>query len=466
MPEETGNSLGSGAQIDIETGSSEQRLRLITALTWPALAENVLASLAGIVGMMMVGDLGSHATAGLGLVNQPRFIMLAAFMAMNTGYTAIIARAKGAGNRREANSAVMHSLLVTTVLTVIVCGTMAFFIEPLVRFVAGSELSEPTIQAGIIYFRIQVYGFPTMAYSMTINAALRGAGNTRAAFYNTMALNIVNVVLNYCLIYGNFGFPRMEIAGSSLATVIGQCVGLLMALRVLLFGKQYITLDFRHLERVDFGMVRRLINLGLPALLEQVWMRAGNLWFTMIVTALGDLSYAAHVIAMNVMNLSFTTGMAFGVSATTLMGQSLGRKRPDLAKEYISAIQKISFAVSMVIAILLFTLGRPVAAMYSDDLVIIGLAAGMLRIIAYVNPLSSARFVYLAALRGAGDTRFPAVVTFIGVLLARPLLSMIMVNVFDMGLTGIWIAMSSDGVICLALAMARYRKGKWEHIVV
>ncbi len=453
-------------QIDIEVASSKQKMKLILELTWPSLAENILSSLASIVDMMMVGGLGAYAIAGIGLVTQPKFMMLAAFMAMNTGTTAIIARCKGAGHQKEANNAVWNALIVAFFLTIIVCTGMLAILEPLVRFIAGTELSEQAIQAGLIYLKIQVYGFPTMAFSMTINASLRGAGNTRAAFYNTMTLNLVNIFFNYCMIGGNLGFPRWEVAGASIATVIGQFVGMLMAWRVLIFGKEYITLDIKRPGRVEFKMIKRIINLGLPALIEQIIMRAGNIWFTTIVTALGDLSYAAHMIAMNVLSLSFTTGMSFGVSATTLVGQCLGRKRPDLAKDYVSTIQKLSFITSVAVAFFLFFGGKPVAAMYSKDLFIISLAASMLKIIAFVNPMSSARFVFLASLRGAGDTLFPAIVTFFGVLLARPLLSLLMVNVFNLGLTGVWIALSSDGVICLALAFMRYRQGKWQHIVI
>ena len=453
-------------QIDIETENPSQRRKLIIALTWPALAENFLSSLMSMFDMMMVGGLGMYAIAGVGLVTQPKFIMMAAFMAMNIGTTALVARCKGARDPDGANAALRQSLLITVALTAVICVTMIFLSEPLIRWIAGNELSEQTIREGLTYLRIQIYGFPTLSFTFAINAALRGAGNTRAAFYNNTVANLVNVAFNYCMIGGNLGFPRLEVAGASIATVIGQFVGLVMAVYVAVWGRQYIKLNIRERWRIDFSMIKRIVNIGIPALIEQVIMRAGMLWFTTIVTALGDIPYAAHMVAMNIQQLSFTTGMAFGTAATTLVGQCLGRMRSDLAKVYVKMTQNMGYIVSAIIAVILFTCGNFLAGMYSTDIVIISLAADMLKIIAVVNPVSNARFVYVSALRGAGDARFMAVITFVGVLLARPLISIILINSFGMGLSGAWIALVSDGIICYVISMIRYRGGQWTLIKV
>ena len=452
--------------IDIETESRSLRRRLIISLTWPALAENFLTSLMSMFDMMMVGGLGAYAIAAVGLVTQPKFIMMAAFMAMNIGTTALVARNKGARDRDGANSAFIQSLLLTVSVTVVLCAAMIFLLEPLIRWIAGSEISEQTIIEGIKYFKIQVWGFPTMSITMAINAALRGSGNTRAAFYNNTIANIVNVCLNYCLINGRFGFPRLEVVGASLATVIGQLVGLLLAIYAVAGNRQYLNLSLKSRIRLDFPMMKRIINIGVPALLEQVVMRAGMLWFAKIVTSLGDIAYAAHMVAMNIQQLSFTTGMAFGTAATTLVGQCLGRKRADLAKTYVRMTQNLGYMVSSFVAVMLFTCGSLLAGMYSKDIIIIALAANMLKIVALSNPVMNARFVYVSALRGAGDAKYMVLITFIGVLLVRPLGSLLLLNVFDMGLSGVWIALVIDSVICFIMALFRYRKGKWVHITI
>jgi putative efflux protein, MATE family len=456
----------SDRQIDIEVDSNSQRKKLIIALAWPSLAENFLTSLMSMMDMMMVGGLGAYAISAVGLVTQPRFIMLSAFMAMSVGTTALVARCKGARDPDGANNAFRQSLVITAILTAILCVVMNQYAEALLRWMAGTEISERTITEALAYFKIQIYGFPTLSFTFAINAALRGVGNTKASFQNNTVANVVNVILNYCLISGNFGFPRMEVAGASLATVIGQGVGMLLAIYTVASGRQYISLGFRTRWKLDFTMITRIMRIGMPALVEQVIMRVGILWFTTIVTALGELAYSAHMVVMNIMQLSFTAGMALGTAGTTLVGQCLGRGRADLAKIYVKLTQNIGYIVSVVIALVMFVFGPWLAGLYSDDVAIIGLAADMLKIIGLATPVSNARFVYVSALRGSGDSRYMAVIAFLGVLLVRPVVSLILVNILHMGLYGIFIAFVADIFICFLLSLARYNTGKWTQINV
>ena len=460
---------GRGAPLDIEVESVKGKRSLIISIAWPSLAESVLASVVSMADMIMVAALGAYAIGAVGLVTQPRFVMLASFMALNVGSTALISRFKGAGDKESANMVLNQSIALTLVITFFLCLLMFFWGEALIRFLAGSNISDEMVQGALSYLRIQIYGFPALSLTFTINAALRGVGNTRAAFYNNTVSNLVNIFFNYCLISGNLGFPALGVAGASLATVFGQCAALTMALRLVLGNKQFIRIDPKKLFHIEFPMLRRIMNIGLPALGEQFIMRTGMMLFTVIITSLGDHSYAAHMIAMNLQSISFMTGMSFGVSCTTLVGQCLGRLRADLARVYVKMAQNMSYIFSISVAVLLFFGGELIASLYSDDKELVRLAGNMLKIIAVANPLSNARFVYMSALRGAGDSRYSAVVTFIGVLLVRPILSLIMIAPqlpFQLGLTGVWIALSSDGIVCYLLARSRFKKGKWETIKV
>ena len=419
--------------------------------------------------MVMVAALGTYAINAVGLVTQPRFVLLAAFMALNIGSTAIAARFKGAQNRESASLVLNQSMIMTLGLTVLVCVPMLFVGEPLIRLLAGQKMSEQTIQAAIIYLRIQVIGFPTMSITFCINSILRGVGNTRASFYTNITSNVFKIFFNYCLIGGNFGFPAMGVTGASIATVIAQCSALCIAIFIIGRGREFVSFRISMLSRIDFEMIRRILKIGMPALIEQVIMRFGMMLFTVIVTSLGDNAYASHMIAMNIQMLSFTTGMAFGVTATTLVGQSLGRMRQDLAKLYVKMTQNMNMIISYIVAVLMFAGAEWITSMYSEDAEIIRLAALMLRIIAIVNPISNARFVYISALRGAGDSRFAAVVTFIGVILVRPIIGYGLIAPFlpfQMGLMGVWIGLSSDSVVCYIVSRLRYAGGRGAEIKV
>ena len=468
----------SGQQIDIETEHLQDRSRLILALTWPALAENILSTLVSMADTIMVGALGAKAIAAVGLVTQPRFIMLSAFMALGVGTTALVARAKGKGDQPEATHALKQSLVLSVGILAIICTAMFIWMRPLIGFIAGKNIDAESIEMACDYFRLQIYGFPCLGLTFMMNAALRGAGNTRAAFYSNTAANIVNVILNYLLIYETrdvtwFGHTfrmfgaGMGVTGASLATVIGQSVAFLFALYLLLNGKQYVCLRHSGSFRPDFSMIRRIGRIGMPAMIEQLIMRVGMMLFTLITTSLGDTPYATHIIAMNIQSMSFTTGMSFGTAATTLTGQCLGRKRPDLAKWYVRRTLHFNLAVSLLVAAVLFFFGGDLARLYNkEEAEIIAMAAMVLKIIAVANPMSNSRFIYNSALRGAGDARFTAISTFLGIVLIRPAVAGLLVYVFNYGLLGVWIALVSDALICYILAIWRWRSEKWASIVV
>ena len=452
--------------IDIETEHLGDRNKLILQLMWPALCENILATLVSMADTIMVSALGTGAINAVGLCTQPRFIVFSAFMALGTGTTALVARAKGAGNREEANHALVQSLLLALGIVLLACFAMLLWYQPLIRFIAGANIAEETVQDAFAYFRVQIYGFPLLGLTFIMNAALRGAGNTRAAFYSNSASNIVNVIMNYLLIQGHFGFPALGVEGASIATVIGQTVAFCFCLYLLLSGKQYVSLKDKPSLKPDGHMIRRVSRIGTPALLEQVIMRVGMMVFTLIVTSLGDVSYATHNIAMNIQSMSFTTGMSFGIAATTLTGQTLGRKRPDLSRWYVRQAIRMSYVASFIVAFIMFFFGGAITSIYSKEAQVLALATVVLRIIAVANPLSNTRFVYNSALRGAGDARFTAIITFAGIVVVRPLVAVILVYLLKMDLIGVWIALVSDALVCYGLANWRWSTGKWAEIRV
>ena len=454
---------------DIEVDSISGKRSLIIGLTWPALAENFLLSIVSMIDMIMVSSVGPGAMSAVGLVAQPRFVMLSAFMAMNVGSTAMVSRFKGARDQDNANSVLGQSILMGIGFSVVLCIVMFLWGDNLIGFLAGGNIAAETIEGASMYLRVQIYGFTIMAMTFTMNAALRGVGNTKATFYNNSVSNIFKILFNFVLIGGGLGIPAMGLRGAAIATVLAQFISFGMALSKLVSGKEFIRIDLKKLTRVEWPMMKRIFNIGFPALIEQVFMRVGVMLFTIIVTSLGDYSYAAHIIAMNLQQMSFMTGMSFGIAATTLVGQCLGRHREDLAKIYVRLTLQMNLIVAVIISLVLFFGGELICGLYSDDPELVKLSADMLKIIALSNTLSSARFVYTSALRGAGDSRFSAVITFVGVLVLRPLISFVLVFPpfpFQLDLMGIWIALSSDSIVAYVLSLIRFKRGRWAKIKV
>ena len=441
----------------------------VIRIAWPSFVELLLTQLASMVDLMMVGSIGgktnpsmgAQALSAVGLTTQPKFLLMAAFIAMNTGVTALVARYKGTGDKEQANLVVRQGLLFTFIATIFLSILGIIFARPMVLFMGSTE--EIVTEWGTQYLQIQMAGFLTMALTSTITASLRAVGDSRTCMIYNLIANGVNVIFNWLLIYGNLGFPEMGVAGASLATVIGQLVAFIIALSVLLRGNGFLKLEVKLGFYPHKLTLQNMLNIGLPAMIEQLLMRTGIIIFTRTVASLGTTAYATHQICMNIVSLSFMTGQAFAVSATTLVGQSLGRRRPDMAEAYCSKARTTGLISALVFMVVFAVFGREIVSLYNSDPSIIETGAKIMLFVAFLQPFQTSQFIIAGGLRGAGDTKATALITFLTVLLLRPGLAILLVNA-GLGLYGAWIAFVSDQLTRSFLVLTRYNSGKWKLI--
>ena len=391
----------------------------------------------------------------------PKFILMTALMAINTGTTAVVARYRGMGNQEKANQTFKQSLIFNIFLSAIMMVIGVVFARELIGLIAGNGISETTVEYAVTYFRIQMYGFIPLMMTNTVTSTLRAIGDSKMPMvYNTIA-NVVNLFFNYGLIYGKLGMPEMDVAGASLATVIGQCVAFVIAMYIMFSKKRYVYIDFKEKTGYNKTIMSNVLGIGLPSMLEQLCLRIGIIIYSRIVASLGDISYATHMVCMNIQSLTFMSGMAFQNSATTLMGQSLGRRRLDMADNYTRMTRNISFWISCIIGVVLALFGGQIVNIYNSTPEIVEMGGKLLAIVAITQPFQSSQFVTTGALRGAGDTKYPAVVIFICTLIVRSVLGYIFVIQLDMGLIGAWFAIVVDQLLKTAMIFARYNTGKW-----
>jgi putative MATE family efflux protein len=436
----------------------------IVKIALPSVVELTLTQLASMVDLMMVGGLGAWALTSVGLTVQPKFLLMTLFMALNVGATAMVARYKGAGMPDKANLVLRQAIMLTLVISAISSVIGYIYAEKLVVFMGASD--SETLAGGTAYLKIQMIGFTFMALTSTITATLRGVGNSRTALIYNLTANIVNVIFNYLLIGGHFGFPRMEVAGASLATIIGQFVAFVFAFVYIMKGDQYLHLRFRDGFKPDLQSLKQIVTIGTPAMLEQLLMRAGVIIYVKTIAKLGTVAYAVHQVCMNIQALSFMNGQGFAVSTTSLTGQSLGKNRPDMAHAYNHRTRILGMSVSIVLGIIFIFGGGKIVSLYNDNPDIISQGAKIMMFVGFTQPLQSSQFILAGALRGAGDTRATAIITFITVLLVRPFLAMYLINQWNMGLEGAWLAFIADQALRSALVLLRYNSGKWKSISI
>ncbi len=451
-----------------ENVTEKELYKDIVLIALPCLVEFVLTQLTSMADQVMVGHLpgqeGINALAAVGLATQPKFLLMTMIQALNVGATALIARFRGQQNREKANLVLKHAIIFNFIISIIFMSIGLFFCEDLIRFMGGSGISEETLRLGIKYLNIQLYGFIPLTLGITATAALRGIGDTRTPMvYNTVA-NIVNLFFNYIMIYGHFGVSKMGVTGASWATVIGQCVAFVIAMSVIVSKKHYVYVNFKEPFVFDREIMSGVIGIGIPSMVEQVFMRTGLIIYTKQVTGLGDTIYATHQVCMNIQAMTFLVGQAFASAATTLMGQSIGKRRYDMASIYMRRARNLGIGAACVLILIMISFNEQIIGIFKDSEEIIRLGAPILILLAASQPFQTDQFIVSGGLRGAGDTRFAAIVTASTVLGVRSVLCMILINVFNFGLWGAWIALVADQCLRTAIMSMRYRSGRWKAI--
>ncbi len=433
-------------------------------MAWPAVLETFFVSLASMIDTMMVSNLGTYAISAVGLTTQPKFIALALFFSMNIAVSALVARRFGQKDQRNANQILFTALVYTVICAIIITGITVYFASDIIRL-CGSNVD--THEAGTMYFIVIQAGMIFNVLSLSINAAQRGSGNTKIAMRTNVTSSIVNVLFNFLLIEGRFGFPRLELFGAALATVLGTVVACIMSIRSLTNKDGFLSIQYIYHENIKpgFDTFKTMFKLSFNFLLENVAMRVGFLTTAVIAAKLGTDAFAAHQVGMNFLSLTFSFGDGMQVAAVALIGRSLGRKKGDEAKAYGKACQEIGLCISLVLMMVMIFGGRFLFSFFFDDPAILDTCQTIGYYIAVICIFQISQVVYGGSLRGAGDVKYTLFASLISVTLIRTLVTYILAGgIFNMGINGIWIGILSDQLSRFIFLSTRYHEGKWTEI--
>lgn len=443
-----------------ETMTRKGMYRKAMAVAWPAMMESFFITLAGMIDTMMVAELGSYAVAAVGLTAQPKFIGLTLFIGINVAVSALVARRKGERRRDDAQEIVWTAILLTLILCAAVTAIFVVF-APQMMILAGSN--GDTHEAAVQYFQIIMGGLLFNVITMVINAAQRGSGNTRLSMTTNLTSSIVNIIFNYLLIEGHFGFPAWGIRGAAIATVLGTVVAAVMALRSLFRPSSYV--QFAHMRKLGTKIrkncVRAIWNLAGTTSLENIAMRVGFLATALIAARLGTDEFVAHNIGMNILGLGFSFADGMQVAAIALAGESLGAGKKEQAKAFGNVCQRIGFGISVALAMALLFGGEWFYGLYFKEPHIIEMGVRITRWIMVIVLLQISQIIYTGCLRAAGDVKYTLRAALISVTGIRTLVTLLLVSVFHLGLTGVWLGVLSDQTSRFLLMSHRFRQGKW-----
>lgn len=431
--------------------------RQVVRLALPAVGEQVLSLMVGIVNTMLVGHLSAAALTAVGLSSTITGMAHIFISAVGTGTTALVAQAVGAGNRTLATRTMEQAMMLALGLGLLVAAVL-FPLARAALVLMGADAE--TTAMGIIYLRLVASSLPLSVLMFVGNAALRGAGDTRSPMVVMSGVNLINALLSYVLIRGIGPFPELGVTGAGIAAGASTGMGGLVVFALLLSGKAALRLR-KPVNRPDRAVLRDLMRIGLPAGGESILMHGAFLAYCRSISSLGTVAYAAYLIAQRIESLNTMPAHGFAIASTTLSGQAFGAGDPARARRSVFTSLGLAMWLAAVCAAISFAVPRFMLERFTQDADVIAEGITPVRVVALAQPLMSIAFCLAGGLRGGGDTRSVMLITGIGAWAVRVPVAVASVTILDLGLAGVQTSMMLDWLVRCILLGWRFRPKAW-----
>ncbi len=432
--------------------------RKLFNLTSPIFVETLLIMLTGAVDVFMLSRYSDETVAAGGVVNQLLNLVFILYGITTLGTSVLCAQYLGARQQKNVAQVIGVSLLANFVMGVLVSAGLFFFARPSLQLMG---LNENLIGYGVSYMKI-VGGFSFLqALSMTLSAILRSHNKAFYPMFVTLLINLVNVVGNYMLIFGNLGAPRLGIAGAGISTSVSRLIAVGL-LAYLLFHKVTAIPPLKLFKPFPWDKIKNLLTIGLPAAGEQVSYNFSQVLITYFSVMLGTAALTARTYAMSIVMFSYVFSIAIGQGAAISIGHLIGEERDNAAFSVEKYSIKLAMLVTVCISILTALIGTDIFKMLSANPEVISIGATVLYIDVLLEIGRAVNITSVNSLNAAGDVMYPFITGVIVMWGVATLLAYVLGIWWGWGLNGIWLAMALDENIRAAIFERRWKSRKWE----
>jgi putative MATE family efflux protein len=449
--------------VTVAEDSSPSAVSLgVWELAWPTTISYATHTLVRWADLIMVGPLGREALAGVGLGNQAFWLVQSIGLLVPTGATALLARAVGAGDYERAERVLRHALWLAAIIGALTTLIGIPLATAAIRLY-GVEQNVVALGAGFLTWLLA--GNVPYVLTLVINASLRAEGDSRTPLVTGVIANVVNIVLNWILIYGHFGAPAFGVRGAAMASSLAM--GSQLVVQTLLLRRRRRRRRRAHQPmRPDRALFGSLFKIGWPTAIEGLLFAIGILWFQRLVAGYGTEAVAAYGVGAAILSLAFLPGMGFAAAASALVGQHLGNHDPQAATRSGWRAAAGALVCLTILGTVIVTLARPAASLFSRDLEVQDLVVLFIYILGAVLPLMAIEYAMGGSLRGAGDTFFPLGVVFSGLFICRLIPATVLALGFQAPLGWVWGALVLDYLARATLLTRRFRGGRWKTVRV
>jgi putative MATE family efflux protein len=445
----------SGSHRDFTEGSLR---RSILVLAIPMILEMIMESLFGVVDMFFVARLGVDSLATVALTESLLVLVFGIAMGLSMATTAFVARRIGEKDPDGAAVGAVQGIAVGLLLAILVGISGILFAPDLLALMGATE---SVIRIGTTYTRILLGGSVTIFLLFLINAVFRGAGDAALAMRVLWVANGINIVLDPCLINGWGPFPKLNVMGAAVATTTGRGVGVALQFYLLLGGHSRVRIYARQI-RLQLDVLWRLLKVSFTGILQFVIATASWTVLIRLCAGFGSVAVAGYTVAIKIFMFVILPCWGMSGAASTLVGQSLGAKKPERAEAAVYQTGRYTMVYMGLISLVFLALAPELSAFFTSDIAVRDLASNCLRIISLGNICYAWGMVLVQAFNGAGDTKTPSLINFFCYWCFQIPLAVTLAKGLGWGPLGVFAAIPAAETAMTGCSLILFRKGLWK----
>ena len=428
-------------------------------LAWPSIITNLFYATSSIVAIKVVGGLGPDAIAAAVTGQRVTFILQAVLTGVLAGSTALIARHWGAKDKHEAGVFLTRTVQLVIFLSIISAFLVWQFAEPLVRFFG---LKNQALILSSEYLKAIAPFYVAFGCGMGLITALRAVGDVKTPLFIGVIMNLFAIFFMLVFVNGWLGFPKYGVLGAALGNGLSFVIG--AVLLVVFWLSNQLAVRYSSVFDLDLIRIIEIFKVGLPAALEQVIFQIGITAFLILVAYYGTEAYAAYGIGVQILSFSFVIGFGFSIAGATLVGQHLGAQNKDQAKRAGWGAMRLSIISMTFFGIIIITFAGPLARFMIDNDEVVRLTVIFIWLLGSMQPLMAIEFSLGGALRGAGDTKTPLVITLTCLLFIRVFLAVVFF-LLDASIEIIFSTLLADYIVKGFLYVSRFKSDRWMNVL-
>lgn len=431
-------------------------------LSYPIILSMISQTVMWTVDTIMVGKLGSTELGAVGLGGIIVWTIMSFFVGVATSVTTFVAQDYGAGRKFDCGANVWQGIYMALAagVLIMICREL---MDDLLRWIRPSKDVQSLADD---YMRARMLGGFFVVYHFTVGNFFRGIGDTKTPMWILAGANLANIILDYLMIFGHAGFPKLGVMGAGYATAISNVLASAFFAWRLHFGKTSVSLGSRARYRLDLSRLRRMLRVGIPVGIHYIADMSSFTVFSAYISRMGNAPLAANHIVIQVLSFSFMPCQAFGLAANTLVGQYLGAGRPDRAE--LGAIRAVRMGLyfAMTLAVSFVAFRNLILSIFTRDPDVIAVGGTLILLAALFQLFDALQMVASGALRGSGDTRWPMFMSSSLAYLFFLPLAYLFGTVLDRGVVGAWEAATIYIVALGSIMYLRFKKGAWKDIEI